>query len=188
MGIVKALTKSKAKTVIGVDSSTHSIAFAVFRGDKLERFGKVVFTGNTSTQRLVDAQAKMLALGPHFEVDYIAVEKAIFAKSIDTAIKMGMTLGVIIASVSRENTDVVQVPPVTWQSYINNNNYTKTQKQAVEMLFPDKSDSWIKNHIREERKQYTINYFNKMFNINIDDNDVADAIGIGWYAVNNLVR
>lgn len=188
VGIVSQMAKPKASTVMGIDSSTHSLAFAVIRDGDLVKYGKIFFEGNTSYERLVDSREKLLALKSEFAVDYIAVEKAIMAKSIDTAIKMGMALGVVISSIMDYDVEVVEVAPVTWQSYIGNKNYTKAQKQEVKDDNPGKSDSWIKNRIREQRKQYTIDFFNKKYSIDIDDNDVSDAIGIAYYASKELVR
>lgn len=177
---------SHAHTVMGIDSSTHSLAFAVFRDKELIRYGKIIFEGNSSYDRLKDSQEKVLALSAEFDVDYIAIEKAIMARSTDTAIKMGMAVGVIIASVIKPGTEVVEVAPISWQSFIGNTNYNKTQKGEVRREFPDRSDSWIRNTIRDRRKQYTIDYFNKKFGVSIDDNDVSDALGVGWYAANHL--
>jgi Holliday junction resolvasome RuvABC endonuclease subunit len=188
MGIVSRLYTDKADIVMGIDASTHSLAFAVFDGERLLRYGKIYFEGNTSYERLADSQRKVLALNSQFNVDYIAIEKAIMVKSVDTTIKMGMAIGVIIASVVRDSTRVVEVAPVSWQSFIGNKNYSRAQKGAVKNANPGRSDSWIKNFIRESRKQYTIDFFNKKFGIYVDDNDVSDAIGIAWYAVNHLTH
>jgi Holliday junction resolvasome RuvABC endonuclease subunit len=185
MGLMSALS-SEAYSVMGIDASTHSLAFAVFHDKELVKFGKINFSGNGSYERLADSQSKILALADDFDVDYIAIEKAIMVKSTDTAIKLGMAVGVIIASVLNKHTEVVEVAPISWQSFIGNNNYNKTKKGEMRREFPDRSDSWIRSEIRERRKQYTIDYFNKKFKVNIDDNDVSDAVGIAWYAVNHL--
>jgi Holliday junction resolvasome RuvABC endonuclease subunit len=171
---------------MGIDASTQSLAFAVFKDRELVKYGKINFSGNSSYDRLADSQSKIIALADDFDVDYIAIEKAIMVRSTDTAIKLGMAIGVIIASVLHKGTEVVEVAPISWQSYIGNNNYTKAKKGEVKRANPGKSDSWIRNEIRERRKQYTIDYCNKKFKISNDDNDVSDAIGIGWYAVNHL--
>ena len=173
---------------MGIDSSTHSLAFAVVKNGDLVKYGKIYFDGNTSYERLVDSREKLLALKSQFDVDYIAVEKAIMAKSVDTAIKMGMALGVVISSIMDYDVEVVEVAPITWQSYIGNKNYTKAQKQEVKSEFPTKSDSWIKGEIRSRRKQYTTDFFNEKYNIMVDDDDVSDAIGIAYYASRELVR
>ena len=188
MGIVEKLLKERATTVMGVDSSTNSLAFGVLTDHELVKYGKIYFDGNSSYDRLADSQRKLLSLSSHFDVDYIAVEKAIMARSVDTAIKMGMALGVVIATVLDEYTDVVEVAPISWQSYIGNNNYNKTQKSAIRSKYSDKSESWIKNRIREERKQFTIDFFNEKYGIDNDDNDVADAIGVAYYASERLTR
>jgi Holliday junction resolvasome RuvABC endonuclease subunit len=188
MGIVSQIHTVQAHTVMGIDASTHSLAFAIFKDARLIKYGKITFEGSTSYERLADSKNKVAALADHFDVDYIAIEKAIFARSADTAIKMGMAVGVIIAGVLKEGTQVVEVAPITWQSYIGNKNWDRTKKAALKRKYPKKSASWYSTHIREERKQYTIRYFNKLFKIKVDDNDVSDAIGIAWYAVKNLTH
>jgi Holliday junction resolvasome RuvABC endonuclease subunit len=189
VGIISTLVKEKQTTVMGIDSSTHSLAFAIIQDGHLIKYGKIFFDGNSAYDRLADSQAKLLALSDQFEVDYIAVEKAIMARSgVGTAIKMGMALGVVIASVLRDHTTVVEVPPISWQSYIGNKNWTKAEKAELKANNPGKSDSWIKEEIRRLRKQYTIDYFNDEYDIVNDDNDVADAIGVAFYAYEEMTR
>ena len=52
-------------------------------------------------------------------------------------------------------------------------------------LNPNKSESWYKQNEREVRKQKTINFVNINYDLEINDNDIADAIGIGHYSLNN---
>jgi Holliday junction resolvasome RuvABC endonuclease subunit len=186
MGLVAAVKQQKAYTVMGIDASTHSLAFAVFKDRELVKFGKIIFNGNTSYERLADSQQKILALAEEFDINYIAIEKAVRVNSAAVAIKLGMAVGVIIASVLKPGTEVVEVAPITWQSYIGNKNYTRTEKAAVRKAHAGKSASWLRNHIREERKQFTTDYFNKKFKLSVTDNDVSDALGVAWYAVNHL--
>jgi hypothetical protein len=61
----------------------------------------------------------------------------------------------------------------------------KEEKAALKKETPGKSESWYKNKEREFRKNRTIRLVNIEFMTNVDDNDVADAIAIGWYATNN---
>lgn len=187
MGLASVVEDDQVKTVMGIDSSTNSLAFAVFRDGVLHKYGKIHFTGNTSYERLADSKNKLEALKSEFDVEYIAVEKAVMVRGVDTAIKMGMALGVVISSVFSSKTRVVEVAPISWQSYIGNTIYDRQKKGAVRKQYPTKSASWLKNHIREERKQYTIDYFNKMYGLTVDDNDVSDAIGVGYYAVHKLI-
>ena len=75
---------------------------------------------------------------------------------------------------------------ITWQSYIGNKNYTKAQKDSVKQEFPDHAESWYKNKIRERRKDFTKNYVANL-GVTTESDNVSDAAGIAWYAVNNLV-
>jgi Holliday junction resolvasome RuvABC endonuclease subunit len=173
-------------SVIGIDSSTNSLAFAVFEDTELKKYGKIEFEGNVAYDRLSDSLRKVSGMKETLSADFIAIEKAVMVRSADTAIKMGMALGVIIAALGDDGTEVVEVAPISWQSYIGNNIYTRQKKGEVKKKYPTKSASWLKNHIREERKQFTIDYFNELYGLSIDDNDVSDAIGVGYYAVHNL--
>jgi len=187
MGLASVLEDDSVETVMGIDSSTNSLAFAVFKNNVLYKYGKINFVGNTSYERLADSKNKLEALKSEFDVQYIAIEKAVMVHSVDTAIKMGMALGVVISSVFSSKTRVVEVVPMSWQTYIGNSVYNRQRKGEVRKQYPTKSASWLKQHIRDERKQYTIDYFNKMYGLSIDDNDVADAIGVGYYAVHKLI-
>jgi len=185
MGLMTAISENNAKTIMGIDSSTNSLAFAIFQDGQLVKYGKINFDGNSSYGRLADSQNKILALADDFNVDYIAIEKSIYVRSVDTSIKMGMAMGVIIACLSHGGTDVVEVAPMKWQSYIKNPNLTKSEKQEIQKASPGKSKTWYYNASREFRKQRTIDWVCNKFGIDITDNDVSDAIGVGWYAVNH---
>jgi hypothetical protein len=45
--------------------------------------------------------------------------------------------------------------------------------------------SWYKAYERNLRKERTIKFISINYDINIEDNDVADACGIGHWALNN---
>jgi hypothetical protein len=53
---------------------------------------------------------------------------------------------------------------------------------------PGKSDSWYKSKEREIRKEKTISFVNTYYDKNISDNDIADAVGIGHYAIRNWTK
>lgn len=85
-----------------------------------------------------------------------------------------------------DGTKVVTVIPTTWQNYIGNKTFKKEDKLKLKAEFPGKSDTWYSNKIREIRKQRTLDFVNDKFKIHLEDNDVGDAIGIAYYAYNNL--
>jgi Holliday junction resolvasome RuvABC endonuclease subunit len=183
------LKKVEAHRVLGIDASTNSIAFCIFENDKPVSYGEVMFDGSDVYERMLDAKQKMSALRKTgiFDVDFIAIEAGIMVRSAHVAIKMAYVFGIIMGELLSDHIDVIEIHPITWQSYIGNTNFTKAQKAAVKEQFPNKSDSWYKGKIREMRKNKTLQYMADK-GIITDSDNVADAAGLAWYAVNNLTR
>lgn len=185
------LTKTKASKVMGIDCSTHSLAFCVFYNRRPVKWGKIIFNGSNIWERLADASSKLRAVADDFDVDYIVFESAILAKvkNADTTIKLSMVYGACIAELMRTGTQVVTVKPLEWQSYIGNTNFTKTQKDALKLEVPGKSASWYSGEIRGRRKQRTMDYFNaKWPHLNLTDNDVGDSFGLAHFGYYKLTK
>jgi Holliday junction resolvasome RuvABC endonuclease subunit len=183
------LKKVKASRVMGIDCSTHSLAFTVFWNRRPVEWGKINFYGATVFDRLSDAADKVRAVAGDFDVDYIAFESAILAKvqNADVTIKLAMVYGVVIAELLRSHTEVITVKPLEWQSFIGNPNFKKAEKDALKQEYPGKSATWYSNKIRELRKQKTMDYFNRKWpQMNLNDNDVGDSAGIAYFAYHRL--
>jgi Holliday junction resolvasome RuvABC endonuclease subunit len=186
-----SLTKTKASKVMGIDCSTHSLAFTVFYNRRPVRWGKVEFQGADVFERMRDAARKMHALADQFDVDYIVFESAILAKvaNADTTIKLAMVYGVCIAELMNQGTKVITVKPLEWQSFIGNPNFTKAQKDAVKLERPGMSAGWYQNEIRQRRKQKTMDFFNaKWPKLELTDNDVGDSMGLAYFGYYKLTR
>jgi hypothetical protein len=72
--------------------------------------------------------------------------------------------------------------------YLGNGKLTKEEKAKIVLETPGKSVAWYKAKEREFRKQRTIGAINIAYDKQITDNDVADAVGIGHYAINNWTK
>ncbi len=180
------LAKNKSSKVLGIDASTNSFAFCLMNKDKAVKWGEITFEGGDVYERILDAKNKIKAFKHTLDFDFVVMEAAISVKSVATGIKMAYVFGAIMGELLTENVEVVEVHPITWQSYLGNKNYTKAEKDAIRSEFPDKSDNWIKGKIRERRKQRTIN-FARNLGIQTESDNVADAAGIAWYAINEIV-
>jgi len=183
------LKKTKASKVMGIDCSTHSLAFTIFFNRRPIQWGKINFEGADVFERLSDASDKLRAVKDTFDVDYIAFERAIMAKvkNPDVTIKLAMVYGACIAELMRKNVKVVTVKPLEWQSFIGNPNFKKAEKDALKVEFPGKSISWYSTKVRELRKQKTMDIFNKKWpEMNLTDNDVGDSAGIAYFAYHQL--
>ena len=176
------LIKTKAHTVLGIDASTNSIAFCLFKDNIPFKWGKVEIIGSDIYEKIYDAKIKMHAMLNELKSDYIAIEGAVLVRSPDAVIKLSYVYGVVIAELMASGAKVITVSPTSWQAHIGNKNPTKAEKESIRIQLPGRSDSWYKSKIREIRKQRTVDWANKKFNINVADFDVADSIGIANYA------
>jgi Holliday junction resolvasome RuvABC endonuclease subunit len=186
MTIAKLYKNNKAK-VLGIDASTRSLAFCLFDNKKVIEYGEIDFEGADVYERIFDAKKKTKAINHRFTTDFIALEAAVMVRSANTGLKMAYIFGAIMGELIDDGKKVVEVHPITWQSYIGNKNFTKAQKQEVKEIYPGKTENWYKSKIREIRKNKTID-FCRSLGVFTDSDNVADACGIGWYAANNMVR
>jgi Holliday junction resolvasome RuvABC endonuclease subunit len=181
-----AKLKKQHHKVLGIDASTNTIAFCLMEGETPIQWGEISFSGSDIYDRILDAKRKVRAFVSELDYDFIALEAAVMVRSAQTGLKMAYVFGAILGELVKDGVDVKEVHPITWQSFIGNKNFTAAEKKAVREEFPGKSDNWYKGKIREKRKQRTITFVKSM-GINTINDNVADAAGIAWYAVKELI-
>ena len=186
MTIKTILNSSKPKTICSIDASTNSLAFAIFSENTLQQFGKINFQGVSTYAKVKDAARKTLAFFKQFKIDAIVIEHTVFINSPKTAADLALVQGAMLGAAGIAGIRVAgSVNPISWQSFIGNGKVTKDAKVIIRKENPGKSESWYKNFERESRKQKTINFISINYDIVVEDNDVADAIGIGHWAIHN---
>jgi Holliday junction resolvasome RuvABC endonuclease subunit len=177
------------KTICSIDASTNSLAFALFdtKEKTLVTVGKINFSGNDTYQKVMDAGQKVKAFLDYYGgFEAIVIEHTVFMNSPKTAADLALVQGAILGAAGQTGTKAIgKVAPITWQNFIGNKKISKDEKFYIKAQNPGKSDSWLKSHERELRKQRTINFINVQYDKDITDNDVADACGIGHWAMNN---
>ncbi len=174
---------------VAVDSSTTSIAFAYVHENKITKYGKMEFKGNGIYKRISDISRKTEALFRTLPVDTLVIESSFYSNNPKTATNLALAQGAILGAASIMGVkDVFSVPPIVWQKGIGNGPWTKDQKADLANRFPGKSKSWYQNTMRNERKQTTINIINNKYGLLVDDNDVADALGLAMFTGNNRAR
>lgn len=185
-----SMSKKKGTRVIGIDSSTKSLAFAVFENDLPVTCGEVFFTGSTVTERLKDAKNKTreLVKSGVLKADYVAIEASIMVKSPSVAIDMSLVLGAILGELMVNNPEVHRVPPITWQTGIGNPNLKADEKAKIKKENPDQKPSWYQNAGRKLRKQRTLDIAKQHFTIQGDSDNVGDAVGLALYTNKHLTR
>ena len=184
--IIKTENPLVPTSFCAIDASTNSLAFAYFVDGNLEKYGKIKFLGSNIYTKLGDTVHKTMGLFSVIDTDHIIIEKTIFANSPQVAANLALSQGALIGGAQMGGVkNVYGVAPMSWQSYIGTRLLTTDEKQKIRQGNPDRSNSWYKSQEREQRKQKTISTVNSKFNINLDDNDVADACGIGMFALDN---
>ena len=175
------------KTICAIDASTTSLAFALFNNKRLTTVGKIKFEGNTNYQKVMDACAKTKAFFEYsggFEA--IVIEHTVFMNSPKTAADLALVQGALLGAAGLTGTKQIgTVAPITWQNYLGNKRLTKEEQINIRAKNPGKSDSWYKSYERQIRKERTIKLIEINYDKILDDNDVADACGIGHWAINN---
>jgi len=189
MKLAEAIGTKLPNTICAIDASTNSFAFAIFDTQQktLGAVGKITFKGKDTYEKVMDAGQKVkLFIDMHGGFEAIVIEHTVFMNSPKTAADLALVQGAILGAAGQCGTKVIgKVAPITWQNFIGNKKISKDEKLFIKSQNPGKSESWLKTHERELRKQRTIRFVNMQYDRTIDDNDIADACGIGHWAMKN---
>ena len=189
MKLAEAIGTKLPKTICAIDASTNSLAFAIFNTQEktLKSVGKINFKGKDTYEKVMDAGQKVKAFLDIYEgFEAIVIEHTVFMNSPKTAADLALVQGAILGAAGQSGTKVIgKVAPITWQNFIGNKKISKDEKLFIKSQNPGKSESWLKSYERELRKQRTISFINMQYDRTITDNDVADACGIGHWAIKN---
>jgi Holliday junction resolvasome RuvABC endonuclease subunit len=182
-----SLLSNPVKNICAIDASTNSLAFAIFSEKDLVASGKIKFSGVDTYTKVGDAARKSFSFLKNFDIDAIVIEHTVFMNSPKTAADLALVQGGLLGAARMAGIKKFgSVSPITWQNYIGNKKLTTPEKLEISQANPGKAASTLKSIEREARKQKTIKFINTFYDKNIIDNDVADAVAIGHYAISNL--
>lgn len=180
------------QTLCAIDASTNSLAFALFDTTQgsLGTVGKINFEGKDTYEKVMDAGKKVKAFFDFYNgFEAIIIEHTVFMNSPKTAADLALVQGSILGAAGQSGTQVIgKVAPITWQNFIGNKKINKEEQLVLRNQNPGKSVSWYKAYERNLRKERTIKFINTIYDRNITDNDVADACGIGHWAMSNWTK
>jgi hypothetical protein len=179
-------------SICAIDASTNSLAFAVFNTKKkdITTIGKISFDGKDTYEKVMDAGKKVKSF---FDIyggfEAIIIEHTVFMNSPKTAADLALVQGAILGSAGQSGTEIIgKVSPITWQNFAGNKKISKEEQLVIRAQNPGKSVSWYKSYERNLRKERTIRFINTIYDRTITDNDVADACGIGHWALSNWTK
>lgn len=171
--------------MVTLDPSSKGIAFAVWNDNKLETYGMIYPNGSGDSG--IGSFTHQI-LGTFDKVDVLVYEAAYMGNNVNVLKVLSKIDGAIIAGFYLLGTKHFKsVPPITWQTGIGVPKTSKTDLQKLADQNRTRSASWVKSHDRINRKLKVIDLVNKRFGLKltIDENDIADAIGIGCYMIDN---
>jgi len=173
--------------ICAIDASTNSLAYATFHGGYLKEYGKINFEGKDIYEKVIDAGRKAKGFFDHIvNVDAIVIEHTVFMNSPKTAADLALVQGALLGAAGQSGIRTIgKVSPITWQNFIGNKKISKDEKLFIRSKNPGKSESWYKSYERDLRKERTIKFINVQYDKIVTDNDVADACGIGHWAIKN---
>lgn len=181
------LTSIRPERVVGLDLSTNTIAFSLFVNGKLERYGELNMYGEPLYRNyLANHFARFLR--DELKPDLVAYESAVFMQSKKTVITLSYAFGAVVSSLMGRNTSVKELVAIEWQNFIKNKALTAAEKKAIKDANPGKTERIYKEMYREFRKERTIAWVKENLGVEVESNDVADAIAIGYTAVNKVFK
>ena len=180
----------KPERICAIDASTNSLAYATFHGGHLKEYGKINFEGKDIYEKVIDAGRKSKGLFDSIvNVDAIIIEHTVFMNSPKTAADLALVQGALLGAAGQSGIRIIgKVSPITWQNFIGNKKISKDEQLIIRSQNPGKSLSWYKSYERNLRKERTIKLINTIYDKKITDNDVADACGIGHWALSNWAK
>lgn len=180
----------KPERICAIDASTNSLAYATFHDGILKECGKINFEGKDIYEKVIDAGRKSKGLFDSIvNVDAIVIEHTVFMNSPKTAADLALVQGALLGAAGQSGIRIIgKVSPITWQNFIGNKKISKDEQLFIRSQNPGKSLSWYKSYERNLRKERTIKFINTIYDKKITDNDVADACGIGHWAISNWTK
>jgi Holliday junction resolvasome RuvABC endonuclease subunit len=163
------------------------MAFAIYTDGKIIRYGKIKFNGNNINEKMKDISNKTKAFFDKLpNGTIIVIEDTIYTNSHNTAAQLAKAQGALLGGAFLGGAKESHcVSPIAWQSFIGTRLLTAAEKAAIKKATPNKSAAWYKAKERDIRKHRTIDTMNKTYGTNVDDDDVADAMGIATFAASN---
>lgn len=165
-------TDNELLRVLALDQSTTGTAYAIYIGTQLIKFGKI------DTSDLDDVILKIIKIRNEIQniiieenIDLLVIEDIYMAYNVHTYKTLAILYGTLeILSIDNNILFLSQVP-YQW-------------KQGVGIALTKLQG---KNK-REVQKQTSKNIANLKFGLNLEDDDISDAILIGFHTVSNCIK
>jgi crossover junction endodeoxyribonuclease RuvC len=150
--------------ILAIDQATKVSGYSVFKDKNLDTYGllKVNKEEKNPIERMKEMNDKIIALIDNVIPDYIVFENVQFQNNYGTFQQLSQLQGVIMAFLFSKDIGFTIIEPTAWKSFC-----------------------CIKGRKREEQKANTQKFVKDKYKIDVSE-DEADAIGIGYWSINNI--
>lgn len=174
------------KTLIAIDPATHSLAFSIFSSEDnvnyLRACGKLYMKGCSVSEQFERINVFVPLILAQFSPSLLVIEQPIYIQNFQTSRALSYIVGYTWGRFAQENVKVIDIGPMQWKSGIGYKKVSAEEKRAWAL---EMTPTEVKKKVDFERKNRVKFILDKKINIaNIDDNDIIDAIGIGYWAIN----
>lgn len=174
------------KIIFGIDASSTHIGIAVFRDESIEALVKIEMKQKEMHQRMKDLRLKIDVLIHHYNPEFVMIESPIMVQNPLTTKNLSYIAGIIIATCLDFNVDVEEVSPMTWKSWLG---YKRLTKKIKEEIIKSLGQTEGTKEINKQKKYQVQNILTKRYPLwqeQLKDDNLADALGIALFAQNKL--
>jgi len=150
--------------ILNLDQSTKITGYSIFNNNNLDTYGLLEANEKEKNpiERMKEMNDKIIALIENVKPDYIVFEQVQFQNNYGTFQQLSQLQGIIMAYLFKINIGFNLIEPTAW-----------------------KSCCCIKGRKRVEQKLNTQKFVKEKYGFDVSE-DEADAIGIGYWSMNNL--
>lgn len=177
------------KTVMGIDSSSKSVAYCVMEVDgedwTVVDYGKIVLPPQSMSHKLKKINESLPAVFEANDIDAVVIEQTIYIQSPQTSRILSYIVGALFISCLQHCKTVTDVQIMKWKNFIGYKNVTKTE---IADWTRDIGKKEAKKKAAVERKARTERIVKDTFPglSDVDDNDIMDSVGVAMWAAGNL--
>jgi len=167
--------------VLSVDQARHG-AWCIYEYEtqKIVAYDSFAFDEKKYSFEQVAAGIAVLIqkLIEDYGIDATFIEEISVQRNIDVFKRLAWIQGALFSMFENNGYLYSVVQPGAWQTYCGCSARTKKEKEAELAGKPMEK--------RRTTKILSIEFVKNQFGVETDDDNLADAISIGWYAVNNI--
>lgn len=166
------IDKENFKT-LSLDQSTSGCAYSIFIDNQMIKYGKINTSNiENSILKIIKIKKEICDIIKNENIDLIVLEDIYMGYNVETFKTLSILLGTLEILAYENNIKCLVQTPYNWKKGVNLNlsKFSKNEKR------------------REYQKKASVNLANKIFYLNLDDDDISDSLLIGYYTVNNCLK